>query len=95
MLRNKFKNTSHEVALKWMPHNMFDDRSTLVQLMVWCCQASTWANVARILRNNTAPFFRNGLIRFFHIDLFKQTILERFKHICVDLYSDPHKRWDV
>ena len=41
MLRTKFISTSCELALKWTPKNTFDDMSTLVQVMAWCCQASS------------------------------------------------------
>ena len=34
----KFKSTSCEIALRWMPENTFD-QSILVQVMVWCHQA--------------------------------------------------------
>ena len=30
----------HEIALRWMPQNTFDDKSTLVQVMAWWYQAS-------------------------------------------------------
>ena len=47
-LRIKFMSTSYDIALRWMPQNIFHDKSTLVQVMAWCCQAAimiTWANV--------------------------------------------------
>ena len=31
----------YEIALRWMPQYMFDDKSTLVQVMAWCCQATS------------------------------------------------------
>ena len=31
--------TSWGTALQWIPQNAFDDKSTLVQIMAWCCQA--------------------------------------------------------
>ena len=34
-------NISCEIALRWMPQNTFDDKSTLVQVMAWCCQATS------------------------------------------------------
>ena len=39
--------THCEIALKWMPQNLTNKKSTLVQVMVWCRQATslTWANV--------------------------------------------------
>ena len=30
---------SYEIALRWMPQNLTDDKSTLVQVMAWCHQA--------------------------------------------------------
>ena len=30
---------SNNNALTWMPHDLTDGRSTLVQVMAWCCQA--------------------------------------------------------
>ena len=35
--------SSHDNAFKWMPQDLTDDKSTLVQVMAWCCQAITWA----------------------------------------------------
>ena len=32
----KFMSTSCEFALRWMPQNTFDHKSTLTQIMVWC-----------------------------------------------------------
>ena len=32
---------SYEIALIWMSQNIIDDRSTLVQVMVWCGQATS------------------------------------------------------
>ena len=37
----KFRNTSCEIAFKWMPQNTFNDKSTLVQLMAWCRLATS------------------------------------------------------
>ena len=31
---------SCEICLKWMPQNFIDDWSILLQMMVWCCQAT-------------------------------------------------------
>ena len=41
MLQAKFMSTSCETALRWMPQNTFNDQSTLVQVMAWCCQATS------------------------------------------------------
>ena len=30
---------SYEIALRWLPLNFSDDKSTLVQVMAWCRQA--------------------------------------------------------
>ena len=32
---------SHDNALWWMPHDLTDDKSTLVQVMAWCRQATS------------------------------------------------------
>ena len=31
---------SYEIALRWMPQDLTDDKSTLVQVMAWCRQAT-------------------------------------------------------
>ena len=36
---------SWDIALRWLPLNLADDKSTLVQLMAGCRQAITWTNV--------------------------------------------------
>ena len=47
MLWITFMGTSCEIALRWIPQNIFDDKSTLVQVIVGACwhQAITWRNV--------------------------------------------------
>ena len=37
---NKFISTS-QIALMWMPQNIFDDRSILIQVVAWCRQAAS------------------------------------------------------
>ena len=32
---------SYEIALRWMPLNLTDDKSTLIQVMAWCRQATS------------------------------------------------------
>ena len=32
---------SYEIALRWMPQDLTDDKSTLVQVMAWCHQATS------------------------------------------------------
>ena len=32
---------SHDIAHRWMPLDLTDDKSTLVQVMVWCHQATS------------------------------------------------------
>ena len=32
---------SCKIALRWMPLDLTDDKSTLVQVMAWCCQATS------------------------------------------------------
>ena len=38
MLRIHFMSTC-EIAVRWMPQDTFDDKSTLVYVMAWCRQA--------------------------------------------------------
>ena len=33
--------SSYDNALRWMPQDLTDDQSTLVQVMAWCCQATS------------------------------------------------------
>ena len=35
------RRSSCEIALKWMLQNTFDDKSTLVKVMAWCCQVTS------------------------------------------------------
>ena len=41
MLQIKFMSPSCEIALRWTAQQTFDDKSTLVQVMAWCRQATT------------------------------------------------------
>ena len=36
-----FMSTSCEIVLKWMPQNTFNEKSTLVQITAWYCQATS------------------------------------------------------
>ena len=40
MLPIRFMSTC-EIALRWVPQNTFADKSTLVQVMAWCCQPTS------------------------------------------------------
>ena len=33
--------TQCEIALRWMPHNLNNGKSTMAQVMAWCCQAAS------------------------------------------------------
>ena len=46
----------------WMPENFTDDKSTLVQVMAWCLQAITWANIDPDLCCHMASLGHNELI---------------------------------
>ena len=41
MLRIEFKSIC-EIVLTWIPQNTFDDKSTLVQVMAWCRQPTSY-----------------------------------------------------
>ena len=36
-----FFRSSYDNALRWMPWDLTNDKSTLVQVMAWCCQATS------------------------------------------------------
>ena len=40
------QSTSFEIAHKWMPQNIFDDKSTMAQVMAWAIsqETITWSN---------------------------------------------------
>ena len=38
--KNSTLSTGYETALSWKPHNLADEKSTLVQVMACCCQAT-------------------------------------------------------
>ena len=54
---------SNEIALRWMPLDLTDDKSTLVQVLAWCHQATshTWANVDPDLCHQMASLGLNEL----------------------------------
>ena len=76
MLMIKFLGTSCDITLRWMPQNIFDDKSTLVQVIAWCPQQQdiTWANADPDLYHDMASPGHNelnnvfwGLFLFFHL----------------------------
>ena len=40
-IRTKFMSVSCEILLSWTPQNITNGKSTLVQLIAWCCQATS------------------------------------------------------
>ena len=48
----------YEIALRWMPLDLIDNKSTLVEVMVWFRQAQTitWANVDSDLYRHMAAW---------------------------------------
>ena len=38
IIQNSSLGTRYETALRWMPQNLSDEKSILVQVMAWCCQ---------------------------------------------------------
>ena len=60
--------SSHHNALWWIPQDLTDDKSTLVQVMAWCCQATShylsqcWliapCRLMVLLSHNELMFFR-------------------------------------
>ena len=60
MLFYKFMSTSCEIALRWMLQNIFDDKWTLVQIMAWCCQATSHYLI-QYWPKSMLPYVHNGL----------------------------------
>ena len=50
----KLMSTSCEAALGWMPQNIFDEKSTLVQVMAGCRQATSYY-LSQCLRRSVSP----------------------------------------
>ena len=42
-----FANISYEIALMWTPQKNFDDKSTLIWEMAWCCQATLLCSISK------------------------------------------------
>ena len=38
---NEFSTTTGKIVVRWMPQNYTDDKSTFVQVMAWCHQATS------------------------------------------------------
>ena len=55
-LRINFLSISFETAFSWMSQNIFDDKSTLVQVMAWCRQR---ANVITWYDSGDSPLHDN------------------------------------
>ena len=53
---------SCEIDLKWMSRDLTDDKSILVQVMAWCCQAINWVKVDQNLYHHMASLGHNELI---------------------------------
>ena len=49
---------SYEIVLRWMPLDLTDDKSTLVQVMAWCHQATSYY-LSQCWPRSTSP---NGVI---------------------------------
>ena len=65
MLWINFMSNSYEIALRWMPRNTSDDKSTLIYAMAWCSQTTsiTWANIDPDLWCHIASLGHNELNR--------------------------------
>ena len=63
-INHKYILHSSESTFWWMPKDLTDDFSTLVQIMAWCHQAtSTWANVDTYLCRHVAAWGHDMLTR--------------------------------
>ena len=57
---------SCEIVLTWMPQDLTDSKSILVQVMAWCHQAITWASVDSVLCPHMAALGLNVLMTVFN-----------------------------
>ena len=101
MLQIKFINT-YEIALTWMPQNVFDDMSTLVQVMAWCCQARNlciymsqcWPRMARSAMPYTCSVIRPQWIecmsiKYMYLFCLKKSPLNQLRS------SDIYTGWET
>ena len=92
---------SHEIALRWMPLDLTDDKSTLVQVMAWCRQAPShylsqcWPRspygVTRPQRVNTIflyPFPDTTFCKRVTVQEFKKQKLEGTELALVELMNN-------
>ena len=71
---------SYEIAIRWMPLDLTDDKSPLVQVMAWCCQATShylsqcWP---RFMSPNgvTRPQWVNSLKEIYLHPIFKWVVM--------------------
>ena len=56
--------TRYEIALRWMPQHLTNNKSTLVQATAWCHQVTSyyWANIDTDLCPHMVLWSHNGLI---------------------------------
>ena len=78
---------SYEIALRWMPLDLTDDKSTLVQVMAWCCQATSHY-LGQCWPRSMSP---NGITRPQWVDSFPLVL-----HICIgELGHHWFRQWCV
>ena len=63
--------TSYEIVLRWMPQDLTDDMSTLVQVMAWCRQATSHY-LRQSWPESMSPY---GIIRPQWVNIYWQCIL--------------------
>ena len=95
---------SYEITLRWMPQDLTDDKSTLVQVMAWCRQATShylgqwWTRsmspdgVTRPQWVNTLKPQLNG--RYFVDDIFKFIFLMKIVVFLVNITEAPTDAFD-
>ena len=92
---------SNEIALRWMPLDLTDDKSTLVQVMAWCRQAAShYLNQCwpRSLSPNgvTRPQWVNSHMLAHWVVLSVLQMTENIVYLIVSiLYHGCFSRWSV
>ena len=66
---------SYEIALRWMPLDLADDKSTLVQVMAWCRQAKSHPKLIKMHPPLKQSMMIQTNLNFVHVQNFNLTEL--------------------
>ena len=72
---------SYEIALRWMPLDLTDDKSTLVQVMAWCRQATSHY----LSQGWPRSMPTNGITRPQWVNVLLTVMLKKEKKTCLNI----------